>query len=750
MSRQVNLGQIVPNIQIGKTTTLPSGQNADVENVGTGLNPILNFSIPKGDIGPQGEQGPQGIQGEQGVAGPQGAPFTIKKTYSSIAEMNADFDNMELGDYVMIASSVEIEDNAKLYTKGESSWIFITDFSGATGIQGEQGPQGIQGIQGPQGEIGPTGPQGETGNGIVSVIKTSTSGLIDTYTITYTNGNTSTFTVTNGEDGEVTQEQLDKVIKDLDYWKTTNNALPKVEGEGTEITLNDTADSPLTLKFKASESTQNTTTGKNLFSSDIYRGGATLLPTGGYSDNANYNIYKLSNLQIGETYTFSENQTISNIETYTRAIAFDSNNNFIQLLYEENRTQINRYSHTFTVPANTSYVLVSLRVSDEKMQLEKSPTATDYEPYTGGQASPNPSYPQDIHVIKGDNEVVIENKNLFGGNFNNIAFWNTDVGQNTTMTSGNNYLGAYCEVEEGKTYSISREKITNKFVVAVGNEVPTTSSTALVLAKNNTGDKIENITIPTGYNYLYLYLSNNSETSENIKIQIEKGTQATSYTPHKEQKYPLTLGNLEMCNINNYADEFFKNVPECEYYDDNLEEGKWYKYGRISKVVLDGSESWVKGANAGNPPNSYYYTNNYDNLLKGNPNTISVLSNKLKGVPNTIGLPLNSIYLASSSSYVVRLFIDVNIFSGTANEFKTWLQTNNIIINGLLATPTKTLLSDTLQTQLDNISYAMAYQDQTNISQVNEDRPFIISASTVKDMKTLEDRITTLEQNISL
>ena len=45
------------------------------------------------------------------------------------------------------------------------------------------------------------GTTGATGNGIASITKTGTSGLVDTYTITYTNGNTSTFTVTNGQDG---------------------------------------------------------------------------------------------------------------------------------------------------------------------------------------------------------------------------------------------------------------------------------------------------------------------------------------------------------------------------------------------------------------------------------------------------------------------------------------------------------------------------------------------------------------------
>ena len=48
---------------------------------------------------------------------------------------------------------------------------------------------------------GATGADGDDGRGIVSITKTSTSGLVDTYTITYTDSTTSTFTVTNGADG---------------------------------------------------------------------------------------------------------------------------------------------------------------------------------------------------------------------------------------------------------------------------------------------------------------------------------------------------------------------------------------------------------------------------------------------------------------------------------------------------------------------------------------------------------------------
>lgn len=49
---------------------------------------------------------------------------------------------------------------------------------------------------------GDTGNTGATGNGISSISKTSTSGLVDTYTILYTNTDTDTFTVTNGANGQ--------------------------------------------------------------------------------------------------------------------------------------------------------------------------------------------------------------------------------------------------------------------------------------------------------------------------------------------------------------------------------------------------------------------------------------------------------------------------------------------------------------------------------------------------------------------
>lgn len=109
-----------------------------------------------------------------------GEAFNIKKTYASIGAMSADFNNpnIEEGNFVMVVSTVEDPDNAKVYVKGANAWSFVVDMSGATGIQGPQGdkgepgtqgpvgpqgPQGIQGVQGPQGPVGATGATGPVG-----------------------------------------------------------------------------------------------------------------------------------------------------------------------------------------------------------------------------------------------------------------------------------------------------------------------------------------------------------------------------------------------------------------------------------------------------------------------------------------------------------------------------------------------------------------------------------------------------------
>ncbi len=76
--------------------------------------------------------------------------------------------------------------------KGEKGDKGDSGEAGAKGEKGEKGDKGDAGAQGAKGD------NGDDGVGIESVEKTSTKGNIDTYTITFTDGATKTFKVTNG------------------------------------------------------------------------------------------------------------------------------------------------------------------------------------------------------------------------------------------------------------------------------------------------------------------------------------------------------------------------------------------------------------------------------------------------------------------------------------------------------------------------------------------------------------------------
>ena len=122
--------------------TVTSGEIPMVSNSGTDTDVILNFVLPKGE---KGDKGDQGLQGPQGPQGPVGAPFQIKKIYDSVEAMNADYSGSDVavGEFVLInTGDVSDPDNSKLYVKGDTQYDFVTDLSGAQGIQGPQGNPG--------------------------------------------------------------------------------------------------------------------------------------------------------------------------------------------------------------------------------------------------------------------------------------------------------------------------------------------------------------------------------------------------------------------------------------------------------------------------------------------------------------------------------------------------------------------------------------------------------------------------------
>lgn len=95
--------------------------------------------------------------------------------------------------------SVELVNYELIVTLTDATVINLGNVRGLQGIQGIKGLDGINGIDGTDGT---NGTNGTNGKGITTIVKTGTVDLVDTYTITYSDATTSTFTVTNGSSGE--------------------------------------------------------------------------------------------------------------------------------------------------------------------------------------------------------------------------------------------------------------------------------------------------------------------------------------------------------------------------------------------------------------------------------------------------------------------------------------------------------------------------------------------------------------------
>ena len=179
-----------------------------------------------------------------------------------------------------------------------------------------------------------------------------------------------------------------------------------------------------------------------------------------------------------------------------------------------------------------------------------------------------------------------------------------------------------------------------------------------------------------------------------FKIQIEKGSTASSFSPYKTP--------IELCKIGDYKDRIYKS------------NGTWYIEKNIGKVVLDGSENWIYHSITGDSlfriPFSDYTKN------------IKCYSNYYLGVANSSQRQNFSIYLREDNNTAIDI---LNNNYTSASDFKTWLSTHNTTVYYVLATPTITEITDTeLISQLESIELLSGLN---NISITSGDLPGAIT-----------------------
>ena len=188
----------------------------------------------------------------------------------------------------------------------------------------------------------------------------------------------------------------------------------------------------------------------------------------------------------------------------------------------------------------------------------------------------------------------------------------------------------------------------------------------------------------------------------------------------ESQVFPINLRDMELCKINTYQDYIYES------------NGNWFKKGNINKVTFNGSENWtLQSINNYGIANFATNINNAIHLSYGRARTNYFITQS-----TTIGnTSTEGFFFNQENTFYIR--INSNKAS-TVTELKSWLSTHNTIVYYVLETPTDTQITDTtLITQLNNIKKAYSYDTQTNITQINADKPFIINAEAIMSLKNI-------------
>lgn len=629
--------------------------------------------------------------------------------------------------------------------------------AGPQGPRGIQGPRGPEGLQGPQGETGPAGRDGTDGvDGFSPIASVSQSGGVTTISITDKEGTTTAsidmnnyYTKDEVDNSQEAQDtQIEALQEENNYLNSIIDQLPKVSGEGEYITLNNTIEGKMSLELGSTELEQETTTGKNILDiSNVTTGttsGVTYKNNGDgtitFNGRATAQIYLNLNftnnrimLENGAKYSLGIKNSNSGVKALLRLV----NPNVAIVVVSQGESEKLNITSNYSdeafvfIQVDSGTTLNNFTIFP---MVTKASTLGDYEKFTGNQASPNPSYPQQIHTISGDNEIVVSNKNLFDKNNANVynGYFTPSA---PTLTSNSNHRTIYIEIKPNTTYTIQKSNLGGdnaRFGVGTTSTLPTTNVSVSQVTLNNT---YLSQTITTDANAKYLvvwcyFTSNTAITFTDLlaTIQIEYGSTATTYIEHKEQVKEINLGSLEYCKIGDYKDKFYL----AKDTDTGLVSGKWYLKKNIGKVVLDGSEAeWdTTATNVFASGLGIIQANNYtclSNYYKYNSAQTSVSSTLNDG----------EFAMQYNSPTTNRLFFK-NTNISTVADWKTWLGTIQPIVYYVLITPTYTLLNDTLQEQINDIYYTMkSYKETTNISQVNNDLGFTIKASALLDLNTL-------------
>lgn len=373
--------------------------------------------------------------------------------------------------------------------------------------------------------------------------------------------------------------------------RVKNDVLETGTDTDTYITLNDSAMAEYQELSIDGVCEQETTTGKNYFNIlSAIKAGTSQSSNGitfTYNDDGTItaNGTNTSGTQSSIEFTLPEEAIISTTNkklvvtldggSISGGFAFvlrDNSYNNIKLIETSNlgtkfanldndKLIVKPRFYTYT---DTTLINVKIKI----MVIDKDITDYTYEPYTGGQPSPSPDFPQKIKTIENSLKITSCNKNLIPymekGDINSNG---EEIDSTTILRSGfikvkpnTTYISSYNNKEQNVTYYCydkNKQKI----------------DTSSFKSKYTTSDNVEYIR--------FRIYDNNYDIS---LFQIEQSDNFTSFEQHLETQIEANLPEGEFIGK---IDDTYKDTLKVEYNEDD---GQYHLnlYKNVGKVVLDG------------------------------------------------------------------------------------------------------------------------------------------------------------------
>lgn len=569
------------------------------------------------------------------------------------------------------------------------------------------------------------------------------------------------FTVKNGETGELPIDLLER------YYSPS--IVTKASGETIAIT--DASNVPPLNIIPYGKSTQNAYEGNQLLKYPFEDKTLTLNGTT-YTDKGNgiinisgtstatsyYNFYYNNENQrlplSAGTYTLSKNASDKNINI-AGAVKYSDGTTAVSLYMQKEKTTL-----TFTLEQDGEmylYITVASDVTcneDMIVMLNEGNTAKPWEPYVGGEQSPNINYPQEV-VPHGKGGQIVQR--LLSGNIFNASFrWYGNViygssGPYTeengvykfTATKTDAYVWGQCDPT--KSYEEIRGPLmfipdnVTEISVSLSNKEFKQNMLSFYdenlicidrIGTNNASNGYEwTFTVPKGAKYCTLRFGLNPATvgqTYETTVMVNYGT-PLPYEPYTEQPmtyqtpngfHGIPLGKTIPSVIANspiHMRGVYWDKVEQQYYIGNTKNENGKDVQRILETVFDGSEdeAWVVGSK-----------NRYQTHILGDKIIVPTSNSSEVGIAmctHALVYTANDTYLNTYNGMSIEIGGRIHFYLGESEaNIEAWvsrLSTNPITCYFVLKDP---IVTDTSEEELaQSNALRMNYPNATIVNDAN-------------------------------